>query len=261
MDGEELVGAKQNRVLNLSIMAPAGQSITIPVSCVEAGRWSHSTDEFRSGDRAQYATARASKSSSVSANLHAFRAPRSDQQEVWSNISAKSVRMEANSPTAAMSEMYEKKSSDLESFVEKFKAVDGQLGFVFLIDGAVAGMDLFDVPETLRKLMSKLVKSYALDALDTHARRTSPPGHEGLDSAEKFIESVKNAPMASFPSVGVGEDYRPSNGSLSGGGLGVGDTLIHLGVFPGVGEGHEKIGGRGASLASASRRRRAHDLR
>ena len=38
LDGEELVGAKQNRVLNLTVLAPAKQSIVIPVSCVEAGR-------------------------------------------------------------------------------------------------------------------------------------------------------------------------------------------------------------------------------
>ena len=258
MDGEELVGAKQNRVLNLSIMAPAGKTITIPVSCVEAGRWAHSSDEFRSGDRAQYASARASKSRSVSGNIRASRQARSDQPEVWADISAKSMRMESASPTGAMSAMYEKSSVDLESFVEKFKGVDGQLGFVFLIDGVVAGLDLFDTPETLRKLMPKLVKSYALDALDTHARRLKASGHEELDSAEKFIGSVKEARMAAFPSVGMGEDYRPPNGSVTGGALVIEGTLIHLGVFPGVDVGHEEKDARGALLARASRRRRAH---
>ncbi len=35
LDGEELVGAKQNRVLNLTILAPADDAIMIPVTCVE----------------------------------------------------------------------------------------------------------------------------------------------------------------------------------------------------------------------------------
>ena len=39
LDGEELVGAKQNRIVNLTILVAAGQSLHIPVSCVEAGRW------------------------------------------------------------------------------------------------------------------------------------------------------------------------------------------------------------------------------
>ena len=39
LDGEELVGAKQSRVLNLTILVPAGRTLIIPVSCVESGRW------------------------------------------------------------------------------------------------------------------------------------------------------------------------------------------------------------------------------
>ena len=39
LNGEELLGAKQNRVLNLTVLAPPKCAITIPVSCVEAGRW------------------------------------------------------------------------------------------------------------------------------------------------------------------------------------------------------------------------------
>src|SRR5262245_40210337 len=69
LDGQELMGAKQNRVLNLTIMVPADTEMTIPVSCVEAGRWQHVSDTFMATDRAQFARGRARKLAQVSCSL------------------------------------------------------------------------------------------------------------------------------------------------------------------------------------------------
>ncbi|MBA3888316.1 MAG: hypothetical protein H0X67_21705 [Acidobacteria bacterium] len=52
VDGEELLGAKQNRVVNLTILAPAASELTIPVSCVEAGRWRARSRTFAAAPRA-----------------------------------------------------------------------------------------------------------------------------------------------------------------------------------------------------------------
>jgi len=71
LDGEELVGAKQNRALNLSIMVPVGKTLVVPVSCVEAGRWHHRSREFASAPRAQYAEGRAKKMAWVSESMKA----------------------------------------------------------------------------------------------------------------------------------------------------------------------------------------------
>src|SRR5215467_3164493 len=46
LEGEELVEAKQNRILNTSVLLPARSKIKIPVSCVERGRWAYKSRQF-----------------------------------------------------------------------------------------------------------------------------------------------------------------------------------------------------------------------
>src|SRR3990172_9050720 len=53
-DGEELVGAKQNRILNVTVLVAAESMLTIPVSCVEQGRWSYRSDAFAPAPHAAY---------------------------------------------------------------------------------------------------------------------------------------------------------------------------------------------------------------
>src|ERR671930_1654670 len=47
-DGEELLGAKQNRILNVTVLVPAHAETRIPVSCVEQGRWAARSAGFAS---------------------------------------------------------------------------------------------------------------------------------------------------------------------------------------------------------------------
>lgn len=65
LDGEELVGAKQNRIANVTILVPAQRAIPIPVSCVEAGRWGYRSRRFSDSPHAMYAEARARKTRNV----------------------------------------------------------------------------------------------------------------------------------------------------------------------------------------------------
>jgi hypothetical protein len=91
LDGKELVGAKQNRVLNLSIMLAPKSKIEIPVSCVKAGRWRTESGSFRTEQRVQFARGRARKMEQVSESLRLYGEATSDQSAVWDEISAKSA--------------------------------------------------------------------------------------------------------------------------------------------------------------------------
>jgi hypothetical protein len=166
LDGEELIGAKQNRILNLSILVAAGKTIIIWVSCVEAGRWHHPSRDFSSAPRAHYAEGRARKMAQVSASMLSTGERRSDQSDVWNSISAKSSWFAVASETSAMSHIYEREEARLEDYVKSFSPQAGQSGALFAIGGRIVGMDLFDSADTLKKLFAKLLRSYGLDALD-----------------------------------------------------------------------------------------------
>jgi hypothetical protein len=175
LDGEQLIGAKQNRILNLSILVAGGRTIIIPVSCVEAGRWRHRTSRFSSDQSVHYAEGRARKMAQVSLSMGATGQRRSDQSKVWEDIREKSSRFSVLSDTSAMSDIFEKEEARLKDYEQSFQVREGQSGAVFAINGKIVGLDLFDSVETLKKLFPKLLQSYGLDALD-HDRRESSAG-------------------------------------------------------------------------------------
>jgi hypothetical protein len=227
VDGEELVGAKQNRVLNLTILVPAHSTLTIPVSCVERGRWRHTSRGFRSAPRAQFAEGRAAKMRDVTASLRQTGTRHSDQSEVWSRIADKSARLGAASETGAMAAMFEQAQAPIERFVEAFPSQAGQAGGIFFINGRIAGLELFDAPATWRKLAPKLLRSYALDAID----RRGAPRSGSADEAPKFLECVAQSEASVFPATGLGSDVRLSSPALSGAALVVGGRAVHISAF------------------------------
>lgn len=232
LDGEELIGAKQNRIINLSILIPAITTVVIPVSCVEAGRWSHRSRQFSSAPRAHYADGRARKMAQVSARLRATGERRSDQSAVWNNIREKSENFRVASETSAMSDIYDQESPRLETYVGAVPVLEGQSGALFAIDGRIVGLDLFDSPETLKKLFPKLLRSYGLDALE-RAGSEKPAKETRINgaAADAFLKRVSRAKVEEFPAIGAGTDLRLSGRNMTGAALAVDGHIIHLSAF------------------------------
>ncbi len=228
LDGEELIGAKQNRILNLTILVAAGQSLVIPVSCVEQGRWAHQSVEFSSSPRSHHSTGRALKMASVSESLAAKGTRHSNQGEVWADISAKAGRLRSASPTQAMADIYEQHSTSIEDFVRAFSHLEAQVGALFAINGAVMGFDLFDYAITLQKVLPKLVRSYALDAIDSHVDK---PACASASAAEELLLAVTKAEAKTFPAIASGEDVRLTGDKLTGGALVANERVVHLSAF------------------------------
>ena len=227
VDGDELIGAKQNRVINLTILVPAHTKIEIPVSCVEAGRWSYSSREFSSAGRAMYSKARASKAQHVSACMKVSGERYSDQSEVWENIAAHSASMGVKSRTSAMSDMYEENEVTLERYKEAFKAEDGQVGALFAINGKTQGVEVFDSSETFSHYLERLVSSYALGSFADKCNDKEVT----LPEAEHFMDVIKKAKSERFDALGEGDDLRLSDDLLAGGALVAEGRVVHLAAF------------------------------
>jgi hypothetical protein len=164
----------------------------------------------------------------VTDSLLASGARRSDQGAVWSAIAEKSARLDAASATAAMSAMFDKLDRPLEDFVNAFPAAERQVGAVFLITGRLCGLELFDAPHTWRQLSSKLVRSYALDAID-HKTLVDPPMQ--LTEARALIDAIASSPSAVFPALGEGNDVRFNDSRVTGAALVARGRAIHVSAF------------------------------
>ena len=252
MDGEELVGAKQNRILNLTVLAPAGKTIIIPVSCVEAGRWHARSAEFSVAGRAHFSRGRASKTEQVSESLRSRGTRHSAQSRVWDEISAKSARMDVDSSTSAAEAMYDANRASLDDYLGGFTAQEHQVGALFAINGEAVGFDLFDAVSTMEKQLPKLVQSFALDAIDESRQQPKEPGQE---AAKSLLQAAGEADIERFPAVGEGDDLRIQGQGITGGGLLHNDRLVHLCVFRIMGQ-RSGSGNSDNRITRASNRRR-----
>jgi hypothetical protein len=136
--------------------------------------------------------------------------------------------MNAHSDTGAMAEIFEQNTVDLEGYVGAFSAVEGQSGAVFAINDRIIGMELFDYPATFGKLMPKLLRSYALDAIEKRIPSRVAPSRR---TAEALLQSVAEAKEEHYASIGIGEDLRLTGKELAGSALFAQGRLVHLTAF------------------------------
>ncbi|MEJ5252756.1 MAG: DUF6569 family protein [Armatimonadota bacterium] len=228
MDGEELVGAKQNRVVNLSILVPAEQTIVIPVSCVEAGRWHHVSPRFRTSRQAMPVRDRARKSQQVYRSLSLMGEAFADQSEIWEDLDERMMYLDIDSDTRAMTDIYEHLAPALEEYERAFRPVDGQTGVLAVINGRIVGMDVFDFAQTLRTFFPKLVRSYALDCITFYQVEFTPVFAEAV---RQFVERVAHADSQTYPAVGEGEDVRFHAAGVVGSALVARGRMVHLCAF------------------------------
>jgi len=228
IDGEELQGAKQNRILNTSVLLPLKSKTRIPVSCVEEGRWSHVSPTFKAGNYAP-SSLRQRKSRDVQHSLRARGRAESDQGAVWDSVAEHIQARAAQSPTRAMSDALATLADVLGRYHDALPYPSAACGVVAAVCGQFVAMDAFDSPSTLEAIWGRLVASYAMDA---EATPEKPQKAFTANAAGVLVEHVAEQSCQAFSAVGLGDDLRFEAANALGQGLAVEDHLLHLSVFP-----------------------------
>lgn len=235
IDGEELIGARQNRIANITILAPANKTIPIPVSCVERGRWGYQNQgsaarEFTDSPQVMHHEARYRKSIDVSESLfmHGAKMAIADQMSVWQSISDVQMKMGFISPTQAMSDVYEHSKTRIDDYLADVTPEKGQVGAIFAINGKAVGVELFDSSDTFATYLPKILRSYALGALSSSEGKAKRADDV---EASRLLDSILDLDAKSFPAQGLGEDLRIESDSITGGALTQDGKLVHLAAF------------------------------
>ncbi len=231
LEGEELVGAKQNRILNTSVLVAAHTKIKIPVSCVEQGRWGYKSRYFGSSGSHSPSKLRRALKASVSLSVKENRGHTSDQGAVWNAVACHLSAHAVDSDTAAMSDAFDTYQDRIASFRENLKYVDGATGVAVAIGEKIVALDVFDKPSTCRKVWDRLLSGVVFDALE--AGETDQ--HASVTDVEQLVASVGDLPWEQAEPVGEGEEYRAeSKQGDHASALAFEDTVVHSSVVAAV---------------------------
>ena len=230
LDGEELLGAKQNRILNTTVMLPGRSKTRIPVSCVERGRWRQVSRQFSTGSHSP-SDLRRRKSRDVSRSYRHVGSARSDQAAVWCDVARIVHHSDTLSDTEAMHHVVEQRRDVIGPYLEALRYPEGACGVVVALHGRFVAMDLFDRASTLQQIWQRLVTGYTMDAIiDRPEERADRPFT--ANGASALLERLAEIECSAFGSVGLGRDWRFEAPDTLGQALIADGACIHLSAFP-----------------------------
>ena len=233
VEGEVLLGMKQTRVLNLTILVPATTSLNVPVSCLESGRWHAVSGEATGKGAVNLApSVRAAKTVTVARSMRSARTFVSDQGEVWAGVDRVLDRHGAHAPSRSYADLESGSATSMTSLANSLEPAPGQVGIIACVGGRVACVDVFEAPEVLASLWSGLIASYQAEAFTTDTTSSKPLGARADKAARRWFRSIAAGSASVGPEIGVGSHVSVVAPDLEAAALVHAGRVVHLSGFP-----------------------------
>jgi hypothetical protein len=226
-EGSILVGAKQNRVIDVTILVAAQSQVVVPVSCVEQGRWSYRSQSFGVMGHA-HPTLRGIKEASRRHAREMHGEERTDQGAVWGEVSECLADVGARSETGDLTQGLESLEERIEEYRKRLRLSKRTIGVLVASGERVLGLDLFGHPEVCKKVWARIQEGYVLEA----ARNENISDPTGPDKAEVFLRGLELENQRRREAMGLGQALAIGGNGAVGAGLWHQGEMVHLSAFP-----------------------------
>ena len=229
VEGETIAGGQQNRTLNVSVLVPAASTIDVPVSCVEAGRWSGER-AFTRGRSFAPRRVRRVKTATVRNNIALGNSKYSDQGAVWSSIDAELSRSHKHNATSSLlaNEALLEEDTHLREATSELIGLGplpGQCGIVLSHGSRIVAVEVFANPRLLAANWEALVRAAMLDT------PVELRGRPSASRALQFLHRLATATATDAPGVGLGRESHVRTGRLVGQALTLDGSVVHASAF------------------------------
>lgn len=229
--GETLIGAKQNRIVNTSILVEPDCETKIPVSCIERGRWHYNKPDFKPANEMIAYKLRKHASKYLYFNMRDEDSFESDQSKIWDFIDSDFRKDEIDSPTSSYTDYMELKLNSKEIDISKIELPSGINGFATFFGDKIFSLEYFSNSDFFNETKDRLLKAILVDAQDYDY--VNVEGNEFTDYKLKLQLSINeflNLNPVRKKSIGAGFDYKAydENKDLNLSYLIYEEELIHL---------------------------------
>lgn len=228
MDGDILIGAKQNRVLNTSVFVKPHSTINIPVSCVEQGRWSSSSSEFTQSKFIYPDIMRLKKIESVTLNLRRGHGHFANQNKVWDEVSFLASRFDSFSNTQNLEEILEKNQEKFDSYIDKIPLNKEANGIAIFSDNYPISIDIFNRVDIYQEYFSKKLINAAIESSNLKNGENNLTEAEAKFRLLDLFDQLEKQEFTIHDGVGIGQEKRYTSDDFVATELNYENHLVHF---------------------------------
>ncbi len=209
LEGDILEGGRQDRMAGETVLVMPGESIVIPVNCVEAGRWNSGRGHHSTGLKSAYSVREARRRSIKSDSGNG-------QGEVWNRIAQIEEQLNEFSPTSNFKEraalrqekvrrikssensvefdsMMAAESREIQTSPALLSPLEGQRGAVIAIGGEIVAIEVFGSAQAFAERWEGIAIAAGIDG------QFAPVKKATSHAARAFVSKLERAKLSVSP--------------------------------------------------------------